>query len=111
MGQGTVHVRIYCGNPAIRASKAHPVTYLPSETRDPCAQGTLHVQSYCGNPAIQAGKTHAFPYFTRKLRDEGRQGTLMYVVTVENWRVYVSVYYNFVLVPAVTMKTRMCMHV
>jgi hypothetical protein len=26
MGQGTVHVSSYCGNPAIRAGKAHPFT-------------------------------------------------------------------------------------
>jgi hypothetical protein len=83
MGQGTVHVSSYCGNPAIRAGKAYPFTQLPLKTRDPWGQGTLHVRSYCGNPAIRAGKVHAFPQLPRKPRDAGRQGTPIYAVTVE----------------------------
>jgi hypothetical protein len=111
-GQGKVHVSSCCGTFAIRAGKAHPFTQLPLKTRDPYGQGTVHVRSYCGSPAIRAGKAHAFSYFSLKSRDVSRQGTLIYVGTAETWLMNMPVYYNFVVVPAVMVKTRiMCMYV
>jgi hypothetical protein len=40
MGHRTDHVGSYCGNPAIRAGKAHTFLYLPRKSRDVASQGT-----------------------------------------------------------------------
>ena len=57
----------------------------------------------------QAGKAHPFRQLLWKPRATERQGTLIYVVTLETWRMRVYVYYTFVVVSVDIVETRiMC---
>jgi hypothetical protein len=102
---------------------------IAAENPRPEQERHIHLLSYIWNLATRGGKAqfmravtvetpqsgqarHTHFQLPRKPRDVGRQGTLIYVITMETWRLYMPVYYNFVVVPAVIVKTQiMCVYV
>jgi hypothetical protein len=129
VGQGTLHVRTCCGNPATRARKAHTfISYLWNfmtqgarhssckqllrKPRNPGRQGTPIYLVTFENSRPMGARNTSFTQLLRKPRHPGRQGTPISVVTVETWRMYTPVYYNSVVVPSFIVKIQiMCTYV